>query len=195
MRIIGLTGTIGSGKSAVAGMLAELGAEVIDTDKVAREVVEPGTPGLKKLVETWGESLLTGDGSLDREKLAAIVFADEGQRRRLNSILHPMIGAEVAARLAASRAPAVVLEVPLLFESGFDKMAHECWVVTADEDSLPKRIAARDGAGEDAARARITSQMSQEEKARRADVVIDNSGTLAQTRTQVAEAWRKIEKL
>lgn len=193
--MIGLTGTIGSGKSTVARMLAELGADVIDTDEIAREVVLPGTPGLKAVIDAWGEQVLAPDGALDRERLAEIVFEDEKQRVRLNGILHPLIGIETQRRISESEARVIVLVAPLLFESGMDKIVRQRWVVAASEASLVERICARDGCAPDHARDRIGSQMSQDEKIALADVVIDNSRSVGQTRKQVEEAWRKLEKL
>ena len=195
MIIIGLTGTIGSGKSAVARMLGELGADVIDTDEIARDVVKPGTKGLGALVAEWGEDILNPDGMLNRDKLARIVFKDEKDRIKLNSILHPLIMEETGNRLADSKAPVAVLVVPLLFESGMDKIVSQRWVVTAAEGELVRRICGRDGCEPDHARDRIRSQMSQEEKIARADVVIDNGGTLERTRAAVGEAWKRLEKL
>lgn len=195
MIIIGLTGTIGSGKSAVARMLGELGADIIDTDEIARDVVKPGTKGLGTLVAEWGEDILNPDGMLNRDKLARIVFKDEKDRIKLNSILHPLIMEETGNRLADSKAPVAVLVVPLLFESGMDKIVSQRWVVTAAEGELIRRICERDGCEPDHARDRIRSQMSQEEKIARADVVIDNGGTLERTRAAVGEAWKRLEKL
>jgi len=192
--LIGLTGTIGSGKSFVAGVLGELGAEIIDTDVIAREVVEPGTEGLEAIVDRWGEEVLKEDGTLDREAVAAIVFKDDSERQWLNGLLHPMIGRETARRIEASDARVVVLVVPLLFESGMDRMVESTWVVAADERKLVERITGRDGCSEEEALGRIRSQMSQVEKMKRADVVIDNSGSMEQAREQVEEAWQQIEK-
>jgi dephospho-CoA kinase len=190
-----LTGTIGSGKSAVAKMLGELGADIIDTDEIAREVVLPGTQGLKQIVETWGDGVLEASGILDRNRLARIVFKDEDQRKKLNGILHPLIMIETRKRIAASKAHVVALVVPLLFESGMDRIMNQRWVVAADESALVLRICERDGCEPEHARDRIRSQMSQDEKIALADVVIDNSGPLEQTRKFVEEAWNRLEKL
>jgi dephospho-CoA kinase len=195
MILIGLTGTIGSGKSAVAKMLADLGADVIDTDELAREVVTPGSKGLEAIVAEWGAGILNTDGSLDRDKLARIVFQDEARLNKLNSILHPLIIAETQKMLAETKAAAAVLVVPLLFESGMDKIVNQRWVVAAPEDELVRRICARDGCDPEHARARIRSQMSQDEKIARADAVIDNGGPLERTRAAVEEAWNRLEKL
>lgn len=193
---IGLTGTIGSGKSLVSGALRELGAVVIDTDEVARDVVAPGTQGLQSVIDNWGNGVLAPDGTLDRKKLAGIVFNDESQRAKLNAILHPLIAMETARRMAAAPPGAhIVLEVPLLFESGFDKLVDVAWVVAADEDTLVRRVCARDGASEDDVRARMQSQMPQKEKMRRARIVIYNNGSVEETKQQILEAWNNLEKL
>jgi len=195
MILIGLTGTIGTGKSLVASIMSELGAEVIDTDEVSRIVVEPGTRGYKEIVETWGEKVINPSNELDREKLADIVFNDEHQRKKLNSILHPLIIEKTFELIKASYKDIIVLAVPLLFESGMDKMVTQKWVVTADEDEIVSRIQKRDGCGKDQALKRIASQMSQKEKMERADVIIDNSGKIEETRSKVKEAMDRIEKL
>ena len=192
---IGLTGTIGSGKSLVASMLEGLGAAVIDTDEIARHVVEPGTQGLEKIVSRWGSGVLDGDGKLDRKQLANIVFDDAGQLRELNGMLHPLIMRETAERIAGVPAGKVtVLVVPLLFESGFDAIVDRVWLVTADEQAIVDRIRMRDDATEDEARQRIAAQMLQSEKEKRAHLIIRNSGSVEETRKQVLEAWSKIEK-
>lgn len=193
--LIGLTGTIGSGKSLVSHILSELGAGIIDTDKIAREVVEPGTESLGRIAGRWGGGVLNEDGTLNRDAVSDIVFNDEAERNWLNGLLHPVIGRETARRIGESSADVVVLEVPLLFESGMNRMAHENWVVAAREEQLIERIRRRDGCSRENAEARIRAQMSQEEKKKLADVVIDNSGGEEETRRQVEEEWRRIEEL
>lgn len=194
--IIGLTGTIGSGKSLVAAMLEEFGAVVIDTDEIARDVVKPDTPGWCAVVAAFGEDILLQDKTIDRKKLAGVVFSDGAARNELNGILHPLIAGETARRM--SEAPPgkhVVLVVPLLFETGFDKLVQVKWVVKAGDEDLVERIIARDGCEREEALGRISSQMSQDEKAARADVVIDNGGGVEDTRRQALEAFNNIEKL
>jgi dephospho-CoA kinase len=191
--VIGLTGTIGSGKSLVAEELKRLGAVIIDTDLIAREVVEPGTLGWRAVVHEFGRGILREDKTIDRQKLGGVVFADKSRLLKLNLITHPLIGAETARRLAmAPRGKHVVLVVPLLFESGFDKLAKNIWVVTAGGESLVERIMERDSLSREESLKRIGSQMAQKEKTKRADVVIDNSGTIEETLRQVREAWKKI---
>lgn len=192
--IIGLTGTIGSGKSFVAETLRELGAEIIDTDVIAREVVEPGTPGLKAIAARWGDRVLKADGTLDRDAVAGIVFKDESERAWLNGHLHPIIAMETAEQLRRSAKPVTVLVVPLLFESRMDAMADQTWTVIADDETLVERIMKRDSCGRDAALARIRTQMSQDEKAKRSHVVINNCGTMEETKEQTREAYDRIEK-
>lgn len=195
MKRIGLTGTIASGKSYVADILEELGARVVDTDLLAREVVEPGTAGLQMIVERWGEGVLDEQGRLDRKKLADIVFVDEDDRRHLNSIVHPLVFKRIA-ELIRDVPPdtVVVLVVPLLFESGMDSSMDSVWVVTADEETLIKRMTDRDGFSREEALSRIRAQMPQEEKIKMAQVVIDNGGSQEDTRRQVLAEWNKLRR-
>ena len=191
MRRIGLTGGIGSGKSTVARMFAELGAHVIDADAVAREVVEPRTPGLAALVEEFGNGILDGD-RLDRTSLAQIVFEDEGARTRLNAIIHPLIGARTAELIAALPPDAVFLhDVPLLVELHLENAYDLVVVVDAHDDVRVSRLVER-GLTEDDARARIATQATREQRLAVADVVINNSGDLDQLREQVRSAWPKV---
>ncbi len=191
MRRIGLTGGIGSGKSTVAKMFAELGAHVIDADAVAREVVEPRTPGLAALVEEFGNGILDGNG-LDRTALAQIVFEDEGARTRLNAIIHPLIGARTAELIAALPPDAVFLhDVPLLVELHLENAYDLVVVVDAPDDVRVSRLVER-GLTEDDARARIATQATREQRLAVADVVINNSGDLDQLREQVRSAWPKV---
>jgi dephospho-CoA kinase len=190
MRIIGLTGGIGSGKSTVSAMLRELGATVVDADEGARVVVQPGQPALAEIRDRFGEAVFAPDGSLDRDKLADVVFSDERAREDLNAITHPRVRAWMAEQMQAAAeagAPAVVLDIPLLFESGLTAGLDDIVVVWAPVEEQFKRAVARGGRGEDV-RARINAQMPIDEKRDQATVVIDNSGTEAETRQQV-EAW------
>jgi len=177
-------------------MLEELGAVLIDTDQVARDVVRPGAPGLGMIVAQWGGRVLSANGELDRQKLADIVFVDEQQRQKLNSILHPLIGRETAQRMAAAPGGRhVILAVPLLFESGFEKFVDRVWTVAADENLLVERITSRDNVSREQALQRIHSQMPQQQKIERANVVIYNNGSIEDTRRQVRKAWSQIEEL
>jgi dephospho-CoA kinase len=194
---IGLTGGIGAGKSTVAGRLRELGATIIDADLLAREVVEPGTPGLAAVVEAFGSEVLLDDGRLDRPALGRIVFTDDEQRLRLNAILHPLI-AERSARLMAGAADDSVLvhDIPLLVESaaggGFDLVM----IVHAPEQERLRRLVEDRAMSQDDARARIKAQASDEERRAAADIWIDNSGSREATVAQVDAAWHdRIEPL
>lgn len=186
---IGLTGGIGSGKSTVATLLADRGAVVIDADRIAREVVEPGTPGLAAVVEAFGDGVLAADGSLDRPALAAVVFTDPAARARLDGIVHPLVR-DRAVQLAAAAPPDAVLvnDVPLLVETG---QAGSYDLVVVVETEMATRLArlVDRGLPEDDARARIAAQASDEQRRAVADVVLDNSGTREQLAEQVARFW------
>ncbi len=195
MHIFGLTGGIGCGKSAVAAILEQLGARIVDADQVAREVVKPGTDGLKELVRAFGTEILLPDGSLDRPKLAAIVFADAEKRKILNRITHPRIALETSRRLQDERARGtrhLIYEAALLVETGQAKFGENLIVVRADPEVQLERLMKRDGIDREAALQKIRSQMPVDEKAKLADAVIDNSGTLAETRRQVEAAWKTL---
>ncbi len=192
MRRIGLTGGIGSGKSTVAGMLEDLGAHVIDADALAREVVAPGTDGLAELVAQFGTGILAADGSLDRAALGAVVFADPAARERLNAITHPRIGARTAELVAALPDDAVLVhDVPLLAELGMQDAYDLVVVVDAPDDIRVARLMQR-GLDERDARARIAAQASRDQRLAIADVVLDNSGSLADLKAQVLQAWPQL---
>ncbi|MGY1743391.1 MULTISPECIES: dephospho-CoA kinase [unclassified Blastococcus] len=188
---IGLTGGIGSGKSTVSRLLAERGAVVVDADAIAREVVEPGTPGLAAVVAAFGDSVLTPEGALDRPALGAVVFADAQARERLNAIVHPLVRERAAELAAAVPADGVVVhDVPLLVESGQGRGgAHDLVLVV--ETDLGTRLArlVRRGMTEDDARARIAVQATDEQRRAVADVVLDNSGTPEELAAQVDRFW------
>jgi dephospho-CoA kinase len=193
---VGLTGGIGSGKSAVAARLAALGAVVLDGDKAARAVVEPGMPGLAQIADAFGPGVLRGDGSLDRAKLAGIVFADDDARATLNAITHPLIhqhlsAAEAAAVSAGGTGTVVVHDIPLLAEgqraSDFDVVV----VVDVPAEVQVARLGAR-GMAEDQARARMAAQATREQRLAIADIVIDNSGSLEELDRRVGEVWSQL---
>lgn len=196
MKRIGLTGGIGCGKSTVLGILRELGAEIVDTDQIAREVVAPGTSGLRAIVAEFGRDMLRPDGSLDRDRLAKRVFGDRAARTRLEAITHPRIRRALAwrfAKLALRRASVVVVEAPLLFETGGERRFDETVAVIADEPTVYARLRRRNGWSDEEIAARLASQLPLAEKARRATHVIDNSGDLASTRARIEELmgrWR-----
>jgi dephospho-CoA kinase len=186
---IGLTGGIGSGKSTVSRLLADRGAIVVDADVIAREVVEPGTPGLAAVVEAFGAGVLGGDGSLDRPALASVVFADPEARARLDAIVHPLVRARATQLAAAAPADAVVVhDVPLLAETGQAASYDLVVVVEADVDTRVARLVQRGLTAEDA-RARIAVQATDDERRAIADVVLDNSGTPEQLAEQVDRFW------
>ncbi len=194
MLMVGLTGGIGSGKSTVAGMLARRGAVVVDADAIAREVVEPGTPTLAKLVERFGTGVLRTDGSLDRPALAAVAFVDDETRKELEAITHPAIGEEFLRRVAEAPADAVVVhDVPLLVESkrGFEYAA--VIVVEAPLETRLDRLEDR-GVPRDDARRRIGLQATDEERRKVATWVVDNAGDLAALECRVAEIWTELER-
>ncbi len=186
---IGLTGGIGSGKSTVAGLLAARGARIVDADRIAREVVEPGTPGLDAVVAAFGAGVLTPEGALDRPALAAVVFADPEARRRLDGIVHPLVRARAAELVAAAPLDAVVVQdVPLLVETGQGASYDLVLVVQADLATRVRRLVGR-GLSEDDARARIAAQATDEQRRAVADVVLDNSGTVEELEAQVDRFW------
>jgi dephospho-CoA kinase len=190
---VGLTGGIGSGKSEVARLLASYGAVLIDADVIAREVVAPGTPGLAKIVEDFGPEVLRPDGSLDRAKLAALVFDDETARRRLNAIVHPLVGRRTAELKAQAPPDAVVVhDVPLLVENGLQSLYDLVVVVDAPVETQVARLMSHRGMTESAVRARIAAQASREQRLGSAAVVIDNSGTLEELEAQVRELWEEL---
>ena len=194
MLMVGLTGGIGAGKSTVAAMLADRGAVVIDADRIAREVVEPGTPTLAKLVERFGPGILHADGSLDRPKLAAVAFVDDQTRKELEAITHPAIGEEFLRRVAEAPAEAVVIhDVPLLVESkrGFE---YACVIVVeAPLELRLDRLEAR-GVDRDDARRRIGLQATDEDRRKVATWVVDNAGDLAHLEKQISDIWIELER-
>jgi dephospho-CoA kinase len=196
MKLVGLTGGIASGKSTVSRMLADAGARIIDADVLARQVVAPGQPALAAVVDHFGSGVLKSDGTLDRDRLAAEVFADPSQKAALERIVHPAVAKAMKARLAKIEATAprsiVVLDVPLLFEAGMDAGLDLVVMVDAPEMVQLERLMKRNGLSRAEALARIRAQMPMAEKRRRADEIIDNSGSLASTRCQVAALWHRL---
>jgi len=197
VKVIGLTGGIASGKSLVARFLRELGAEVIDADAVAREVVEPGTAALREIAEAFGPEIVRPDGTLDRRALADRIFRDAGARARLNAITHPRMKETMREKLIALARQGVkiaVLEAALLLDAGWDDLADEVWVTVAPRDTAAQRTAQRSGLEEAEVLRRIEAQMSDEERIRRADVVIDTGGDMEATRVQTLERWQDLQK-
>jgi dephospho-CoA kinase len=193
MRIIGLTGGIGSGKSTVAAMLVKLGARIIDADKLAREVVRPGRPAWQEIIDWLGPDILQADSSINRKRLGEIVFADPEARSKLDLIIHPYINTAMRQALIKAESAGeeiVVIDVPLLFETGWDRLVDEKWVVYVDKATQLERLMARDKFTRVEAVARISAQMSLTDKVRLADVVIDNSKDYNSTIKQVETAWQ-----
>ncbi|RVX39601.1 dephospho-CoA kinase [Nonomuraea polychroma] len=190
---IGLTGGIGSGKSEVSKRLAARGAVVIDADKIAREVVEPGTPGLARVVATFGDEVLHPDGTLNREKLGSIVFADSERLAALNAIVHPLVGERVAHLQSEAADDAIVVyDVPLLAENKLAPMYDVVIVVDAADDVRVRRLAEHRGMAEADARARIGAQASREDRLAVADIVVPNEGSLEELDARVREVWDEL---
>jgi dephospho-CoA kinase len=191
LKLIGLTGGAGSGKSTVAAMLRELGAAVIDADEAAHAVYEPGTPGYEAVVKEFGGDFVR-DGHIDRARLGDLVFKDQDARRRLNEIVHPLVRdwmAERTAEAVRGGAEVVVHDVPLIFENGLEPLYSAVAMVYVPEELQVRRLVDGRGLSEERARSIVAAQMSIEDKKRRAHHVIDNSGTLDATREQVQRLW------
>lgn len=194
MFLIGLTGGIASGKSTVAKLLASFGAETIDADQVARDVVVKGSIGLEAVVAAFGAGVLTADGELDRQALGRIVFADPAKRIALEAILHPLIKARTSKLFSESQSAIVVYAVPLLVEANVDYPFDMILTVEASEQIQLERILRSRGLSLSEAVARVGAQASRAQRADRADYVVDSSGTLAQLEAQVQLLWPKIEQ-
>jgi dephospho-CoA kinase len=194
VKLIGLTGGVGSGKSTVAAILRELGAVVVDADEASHAVYEPGTPGFEAVVGEFGDYYVR-DGHIDRQRLGELIFKDAASRRRLNAIVHPLVRDWMAARTAEAveqGADVVVQDVPLLFENGLDPLFSSVVLVYVPEEMQLARLIEGRGFTPERARAVIATQVPIEEKRRRAHIVIDNSGTLEQTRSQVEQLWARL---
>ncbi|MEL4079827.1 MULTISPECIES: dephospho-CoA kinase [Arthrobacter] len=193
MRRIGLTGGIASGKSLVAARLAELGAVLVDADVLARRVVEPGTSGLAAIRETFGDAVISADGSLDRPALGALVFADPAARERLNAIVHPLVRQASAELIEAAPQDAVVVEdIPLLVETGQQDRFDAVLVVDAADDTRVRRMMEHRAMTEQDARARIAAQATRAERNAAATVVIPNEGTREELLQRVDQVWQEL---
>lgn len=194
MKVIGLTGGIGSGKSTVSRILQELGARILDADKVGHELYRPGTEVWEEVVSAFGRDILKPDGEIDRPKLGAIVFSDPAALERLNQIMHPRMFQRMRQILDEWRNEGVavaVLEAAILFEAGWTPLVDEVWVTMASEETVVKRLRAK-GLSPEQVKARLRSQMPVEEKARRAKVVIHNDGSMEELRRQVEAEWQRL---
>ena len=195
-RVIGLTGGIGSGKSTVSQYLAELGGVIIDADKIGHEAYQPNTETWRELIKMFGDRILTADNTIDRKKLGDLVFRNPEELARLNSIIHPQITKMVKKRIADYRrkdVKVIILDAPVLFEADAKSLVDEVWVVVSKEANVIKRAMGRTGLPEEQIRARIRSQMSNEERIKRAQVVIHNDGTVAELREKVKELWGRLK--
>jgi dephospho-CoA kinase len=196
MKVIGLTGGIGSGKSTVSQILAELGAVVLDADKVGHEAYQPGTEVWKEVVAAFGQEVVAADGSIDRKKLGAIVFGDPVALECLNGIMHPRMYDMMAAKIEEYRrqgVKVVVLEAAILLEAGWTPLVDEVWLTVASESAVVRRAKERTGLPEEQIRSRIRSQLSNEERKKQASVVISNDGSLDELRAKVVELWEGLQ--
>jgi dephospho-CoA kinase len=195
--IVGLTGGIAAGKSTVGAHLRTLGATVIDADQVARDVVSPGSTGLAEIVASFGPDILQPNGTLNREALAAVVLQDDQARKRLESITHPKIRRQIAQRAQealSSGSPAVFVEAALLVETGSAKLYPDLWVVRCSLEHQIQRLMNRKGCDQTTAQSWINTQMSADEKAKHATVVIDNDGDIGALRQRVDAAFQELRE-
>jgi len=194
MKVIGLTGGIGSGKSTVSGFLVELGAVILDADKVGHEAFKPDTELWREVVAAFGSQILTPTGDIDREKLGEIVFGNPQSLSRLNQIMHPRMQEMMKAKLEEYRRQGVrvvVLEAPLLIEANWTSLVDEVWVTVAPESTVLRRLKEKSGLSEQQSLARIHSQLPSEERLKHADVIIDTDWNLDALKAKVKELWGK----
>ena len=192
MKVIGLTGGIGSGKSTVSQILCELGASVLDADKVGHQCYQPDTEAWQAVVDAFGQEIVAPDKNIDRKKLGAIVFGDPEELNRLNRIMHPRMYDMMAVQIEAYRrdgVEVVVLEAALLFEAGWTPLVDDIWVTVASEPTVVLRVKERTGLPEEQIRSRIRSQLSVEERTKNADMVINNDGSVDELRVKVEALW------
>jgi dephospho-CoA kinase len=195
MRTIGLIGGIGAGKSVVRAALSDLGAAVIDADRVGHAIYEPGTPGFGAVVGAFGTGIVDAAGRIDRPTLGALVFSDAAKLARLNAIVHPLIRAEIERRLdeirREGRAPAAVVEAAILIEAGWNTLVDEIWLVVARRQHVLERLASGRGLSSAQVDARLARQSTDAERRRFADVVIENDGSLDDLRQRVRALWQE----
>jgi len=194
-RVIGLTGGMGSGKSTVSRVLAELGAVVIDADRVGHEAYQPHTATWQALVDAFGREIIAADETIDRKKLGALVFSQPDNLKKLNGIVHPRMYQMMQTRIADFKRQGVkviVVDAAILFEAHWETLVDVVWVVVADESNVVKRAVARTGLPEEQIRSRLRSQMSNAERVKRADVVIHNNGTIEELTQQVKQLWATV---
>jgi len=193
--ILGITGSIATGKSTVVNIFRQYGFPVVDADIIAREVVKPNTAGLKKVVETFGSSVLCSDGSLNRKQLGQIIFNDTKKRQTLNALLAPFLQEAIIEQIkrASNAASLVIADIPLLYEAGYDKYMDQVAVVYIPEDLQVQRLMKRDRITEKEAQKKVASQLSIEEKKKRADIIFDNQESLSSIRQQIF-SWLKVRQ-
>ena len=197
-KVIGLTGGIGSGKSTVSQYLAELGAVIIDADKVGHEAFKPDTEAWHEVVATFGREILTTDGEIDRKKLGGIVFSQPEALSKLNGIMHPRMREMMKARIEEYRqqgTDVVVIEAAVLIEGNWTPLVDAVWVTVTPESAVLQRLKKQRGLAEEQTLARIRSQLSQEERLKHADVVINNDGNLDEVKVKVKELWEKLHQV
>tara|TARA_B110001454_G_scaffold58228_1_gene57003 strand:- start:1 stop:597 length:597 start_codon:yes stop_codon:yes gene_type:complete len=198
MLVIGLTGSIGTGKSEAARQLEILGASIISADQVGHEAYTPNTEAWEQVVAAFGDDILQDDKDIDRRKLGAIVFSDPSQLEKLNAIMHPRMARMVSDKIEVLRGQGVkvvVVEAALLFEAGWDTLVEEVWVTDSSEDIVVGRLKERNGLSEEEAKKRINSQMDRAERIERSDFVIDNSSDMAGLGIAIKELWdRRVAK-
>ncbi len=195
MLTIGLTGGIGSGKSAASAMFAELGAAIVDADVVSREVVRPGEPALQQIAAHFGTDILLEDGTLNRRALREVIFTDPAEKAWLEQLLHPLINRRIREQLEQAQAPYALLVSPLLLETEQHQLVDRVLVVDCEPALQISRVLARDGASEEQARAIMAAQVDAESRRKRADIVVDNNGDLGHLRAQVLRAHEKFLRL
>jgi dephospho-CoA kinase len=196
MLTIGLTGGIGSGKSTVAKMLAELGAPSFDADKVGHEIYHPGGPAYRDVIAAFGDGIVAADGTIDRKKLGPIVFADPAQLKRLEAIVHPRMFQRMGEMVGEMRAKGVkapiVIEAAILIEAHWQPLFDEIWLVVAPREKVVQRVELERGLKPEQTEARIKAQLSDEERRKEASLVIDNGGTIEELRVKVTTLWRQL---
>jgi dephospho-CoA kinase len=196
MKTIGLTGGLGAGKSTVSQILAELGAFIIDADKVGHEIYLPGREAWQQVIAEFGRDILAADQTIDRKKLGAVVFASDAARKRLNAIVHPLMFHDIRRRVAEKRAEGftkpVVVEAAILIEANWLPLVDEVWVVITGKSAVIERVAAQRGLSARDTEARIASQLSDSERLTYANVVIRNDGSLADLKQQITTAWGRL---
>jgi len=196
MKTIGLTGGIGSGKSTVSQLLGELGAFIIDADKVGHEIYLPGKEAWKQLTAAFGQDILAADQTIDRKKLGAIVFGSDDARKKLNSIVHPLMFTDIARRIEEKRvegfAKPIVVEAAILIEANWLPLADEVWLVVTNKTAVIERVASQRGMAAKDTEARIASQLADSERRKYATLVIENDGSLDELKNKVQEAWSRI---